>query len=95
VCVARALVPLVIALVSLKTVNGLLTLHPLNTNYPGSDFFLDFQLDSNLKLFIDSFKSAFLCMSHLLVSGPFGMVFEHFQNIFDLKDSVSGFIQFH
>jgi len=69
VCVARALALLVTALVSLKTVNGLLTLHPLNTNSPNSDFFLDFQLDSNLKLFIDCFKSTFLCMSHLLVSG--------------------------
>jgi hypothetical protein len=34
-------------------------------------------------------------MFHLLVSGPFGMVFEHFRNIFDLKILVSNFIQLH
>jgi hypothetical protein len=95
VCVARVLVPLVTTLVLLRTISVLLTLQPLNTDSPCSDLFLDFQLDSNLKLFIDFFKLAFLCMSHLLISGSFGMVFEHFRNIFDLKDSVNGFIQLH
>jgi fucose permease len=32
-------------------------------------------------------------MSHLLVSGPFNMVFKHFRNSFDLGNSTSGFIQ--
>jgi len=32
-------------------------------------------------------------MPHLLASGPFGMVFEHFQNCFHLVDSTNGFLQ--
>lgn len=30
---------------------------------------------------------------HLSVGGPFGMVFEHLRDLFDPKDSTSGFIQ--
>jgi hypothetical protein len=32
-------------------------------------------------------------MFHLLVSGPSGMVFNHLQDYFDLKDLAHGFIQ--
>jgi hypothetical protein len=32
-------------------------------------------------------------MSHLSTSGPFGTVFEFFQNCFHLEDSTSGFLQ--
>jgi hypothetical protein len=39
VCVARAVAPLVIALVSLEVVSGLLTLHPPNTNSLSQLFF--------------------------------------------------------
>jgi hypothetical protein len=31
-------------------------------------------------------------MSHLLTSGPFGMVFEHFQGYFHPKDLANEFI---
>jgi hypothetical protein len=34
-------------------------------------------------------------MSHLSAWGHFGMVFEHFQDAFDPKDSTNGFIQLH
>jgi hypothetical protein len=34
-------------------------------------------------------------MSHLSAGGPFGMVFEHLQDSFDLEDSTNGFIQLH
>jgi hypothetical protein len=30
---------------------------------------------------------------HLSVGGPFGMVFKHLRDLFDLEDSTSGFIQ--
>jgi hypothetical protein len=58
-------------------------------------FLLDFQLDSNLELFMDSFRSTLLCMFHLSTGGPSGMVFEHLQDSFNPKDLASGFIQFH
>ncbi len=32
-------------------------------------------------------------MLHLLTSGFFGMVFEHFRNCFHFEDPVSGFLQ--
>jgi len=32
-------------------------------------------------------------MSHLLASGPFGMVFEHIWDYFQPKNSTSGFLQ--
>jgi hypothetical protein len=44
---------------------------------------------------MDSFRLAFLRKFHLPTSGPFGMVFEHFQIFFDLGDSLSNFIEFH
>jgi hypothetical protein len=56
---------------------------------------MDFQLDDKLELSLDSFKSTFMHMFHLFVGGPFGMIFEHFQNAFDPKDSTNNFIQLH
>jgi hypothetical protein len=76
-------------------VSALLTLHSLNTNSPYLDSLLNFQLDSNLKFFMDFFKSAFLRIFHLSYIGPFGMVFEHLWNFFNLKNSINGFIQLH
>jgi hypothetical protein len=43
---------------------------------------------------MDFFRSIFLHMSHLLVGGLLGMIFEHFRDSFNLEDS-SGFIQLH
>jgi hypothetical protein len=34
-------------------------------------------------------------MSHLSIGDLSGMVFEHFQDSFNLKDSTNGFIKFH
>jgi len=34
-------------------------------------------------------------MFHLSIRGPYGMVFEHLQNAFDLGDFINGFIQLH
>jgi hypothetical protein len=39
------------------------------------------------------FKSACIHLGHLLVHGPLGMVFEHFQDLFDPKDLVNYFSQ--
>ncbi len=44
---------------------------------------------------MDSFRSTFLRIFHLSISGPFGILFEHLQNTFDPKDSMTSFIQFH
>lgn len=93
--VANALAPLTPTLASSKTINVLLTLHPLDTNSPYSDSLLDFLRGSKLEISMDSFSSTFLRMYHLSTCGPFGMVFEHFQDYFDPKDLASGFIQLH
>jgi hypothetical protein len=53
---------------------------------------MNFQLDEDLKLYLDSFRSTFMHMSHLFVGGLLGMVFEHLWDVFDLKDSTSNFI---
>lgn len=87
--------PLASTLSSSKIVNMLLVLHPPNIDSPYLDSLLNFQPNSNLKLFVDSFKSTFLRMFHLSDGGPFGMVLKHLQNYFDPKDSTSGFIPLH
>jgi hypothetical protein len=37
------------------------------------------------------FKSTLIHSTHLLARGPSCMVFEHFQDLFDLEDSTSDF----
>lgn len=88
----RVLVLLAPTLAFVETVSELLALHPRDTNLPYSNSLLDFQFNLDLKLFVNFFRSIFLCMFHLLVSGLFGMGFTHLQNSFDLKDSTNGFI---
>jgi len=83
--VSKAFVPLALTLASLEIVNTLLTLHLLNIDFPCLYFLLDFQLDANLQLFVDYFRSTFLWMSHLFIGGSFGMVFEHFQYFLTMK----------
>jgi hypothetical protein len=83
--------PLAPILSSSKIVSTLLVLHSPNIDSLYLDSLLSFQPNSNLKLFVDSFKSTFLDMFHLSYGGPFGMVLENFQNYFDPKDSTSGF----
>jgi hypothetical protein len=60
--------------------------HLLNLSFPCLDSLLDFQLNSNLEFSLDSFKLVFVQSLHLLASGLLGMVFKHFQNLFDLED---------
>ncbi len=48
-----------------------------------------------MKFFLDSFRSTFLYMFDLSRSNLSNMVFEHFWNSFDLKNSISGSIQLH
>jgi len=55
----------------------LLALHSLNTNSFYLDSLLNFQPNLDLEFSMDSFRSTFLGMSHLLVDGPSNMVFEH------------------
>ncbi len=42
---------------------------------------------------MDSFRLVFLPMFCLSVGGPFGMVFKHLRNSFNLEDSANGFIE--
>jgi hypothetical protein len=91
----KAFAPLALALVSLKMINALLVLHPSNANSPCLGSLLDFQLDWDLEVSMDSFRSIFLPMFHLLVGGPSSMVFEYLQDYFDPKDLANGFIQLH
>ncbi len=68
------------------------TLHP-KSNGCFSFFLEDYKLHQDLKPSSNSFKLAFQCMPHLLWSGPFGMIFEHFWNCFHPIDLASGFFQ--
>jgi hypothetical protein len=63
---------------------------------PCLDSLLDFQLDSDLEVSLDSFRSTFIWSLHLLIGGFPSMVFEHLQDLFDFKYSTNGFPQlFH
>jgi hypothetical protein len=42
---------------------------------------------------LNMFRLAFIHLTHLLVEGLLNMVFEHLQDLFDLKDSASNFFQ--
>lgn len=93
--VARALAPLTPPMASLRMVNTLLALYPPNIDSSCLDSLLNFQPYSNFELSMNFFRLTFLHMFHLLAHGPFGMVFEHLWDSFDLGDSRSGFIQLH
>jgi len=91
--VARAFTLLNLTLASSKMISTLQTLHLSNLIFPCLDCMLDFQLNTNVELHIDFFRSIFLRMSHLSIVFPLGMVFEHFWIFFYPKDLFSGFIQ--
>jgi hypothetical protein len=61
--------------------------------YPNS--LMAFQLDGDLKLFLDSFRLTFMGISNLFTRGPSSMAFQRLQNAFDLKDFANDFIQLH
>jgi hypothetical protein len=56
---------------------------------------MNFQLDAYLEPSFDFFRLAFMHSSHLSSRSLLGMVFEHFQDFFDLEDLANGFIQLH
>lgn len=93
--VVKALAPLASISTPSKIVSIFQTLHPSISLSPRPHSLMDFQQNGNLELSLDSFRSAFLHMSHFSSMGPFGMVFEHLCDAFDLKNSTSGFIQLH
>jgi hypothetical protein len=89
------LAPFSLAPISFDTTLTLTPLHPNLENY-FSLILEDYEPNQDLKLFFDSFKLAFQRMRHLLISGFFGMVFEHLQDYFHPKTLASGFLQlFH
>jgi hypothetical protein len=75
--VAKVFAILTLALMSLEMVYALQTLLPSNLDSMYSNSLMDFELDTNVKLSMDYFKSIFLHMSHLSTSGSLAMVFEH------------------
>jgi hypothetical protein len=77
---------------SSNTISVLTALH-FNSHGYFSFFLEDYEPDQDFKLSFDSFKLAFQRMPHLLVSGFFGMVFEHIRDYFHLEVSTSGFPQ--
>jgi hypothetical protein len=76
---------------SSNTTSTFITLHPNSNGY--LLFLKDYELDQKLKLSYDSFKLTFQHMPHLLASGPFGMIFECFQDYFHPEYSTNGFPQ--
>ncbi len=67
----------------------------LDSDLPSLYSLLDFHLDTYVELSMDSIRSTLLHMSHLSTCSLLSMVFKHFWNFFDLKDSTNGSIQFH
>jgi hypothetical protein len=70
---------------SSDTTPSFITLH-FESNYYFPLFLKDYELDQDLELSSNSFKLTFQHMLHLLTSGFFGMVFEHFRNCFHFED---------
>jgi hypothetical protein len=72
----RTLAPFSITPIFSNSALIITTLHlKLNGNF--RLFLQDYELDQDFKFFSNFFKLTFYGMSHLLTSGPFGMVFEH------------------
>jgi len=75
----HALAPFSLTPTYFNTTLSLIALH-LNSNGYFPFFLKDYKLDQDLELSSNFFKLTFQCMPHLLVNGPFMMVFEHPQN---------------
>jgi hypothetical protein len=87
----HALAPFSLASTSSNITLVLTTLHFKSDGY-FSFFLKDYERDQYFKFSSKFFKLAFQRMPHLLANGLFGMVFEHLQNYFHLKNLVSGFL---
>jgi len=70
----HVLAPLSLAPTSFDTTSTFTALH-LESNGYFLLFLEDYKPNQNLELFPNSFKLVFQCMSHLLASGLFGMIF--------------------
>jgi len=79
---------------SFKTISTFQMFQPPHLSFPCQGSLLDFQPNSNLEFTLDSFKSTFIWSSHLSINDFSCMVFEHLQDLFDLKDSTNAFPQF-
>jgi hypothetical protein len=80
----KVLAPLASTLTSSETINASKRFILCLILY--QDSLLDFQLNTNFKFSLDSFKLTFIQSPHLLVSGPSSMVLKHLQDLFDPKD---------
>jgi hypothetical protein len=80
---------------SLEIVSTLQAFHLSISPPPYPNSLMAFQLDGDLKLFLDSFRLTFMGISHLSTRGPSSMVFQGLQNAFDLEDFANDFIQLH
>jgi hypothetical protein len=76
-----------LAFTSFDTTSTLIALH-LKSNGYFPLLLKDYGLDQDLQLSFNSFKLTLQLMLYLLASGPFGMVFEHFQITIHLEDSI-------
>ncbi len=65
-------------------------LHPKSNGFFLS-FFEKYETYHEFEFSSNSFMLAFQHISHLSISGPFGMVFKHLSNCFHPKDSKHGF----
>jgi hypothetical protein len=54
-------------------------------------FFDGVPIKGKLGFFLDMFRLAFIHLIQLSVKRPLGIIFENFQDVFDLEDSGSGF----
>jgi hypothetical protein len=54
---------------------------------------MEFYLEANLDFSLNMFTLTFIHLVHLSIGGPSCMVFEHLQNLFDLKDLVNDISQ--
>jgi hypothetical protein len=52
---------------------------------------MEFQLEVELDFSLDMFKLTFIHLAHLSVGRPLAIVFEHFWDIFDPKNSTNNF----
>jgi hypothetical protein len=73
-CANKALTPFTSALTLLEMICALQALHLLYLDSPCLNFLMDFQLDTNVELSMDSFRSTFLHMSHLFVGRILGII---------------------
>ncbi len=68
---------------------------PFSFSFPLVQCFDGLQSDGDLELSSGIFSSTFIRTSHLSIGGPFGMVFDNLEDVFDPKGFTNDFIQLH